>query len=163
MDFPQARQGHKTRPTPQREPWFLASKQLYVEAIAQFQRDATWTFMGWEEGYIQNQGNPQYRSRWAAPPNLGSHTSLSTYLLMPTEATSICLEGRPACMLAGFKLDSKGKPTKLVSFSDTLFLPVLLPVLAGSRNLLSLHLDIGLQGCEQVDTHLPVVIDFGAL
>jgi hypothetical protein len=152
--YPVPPQAHKPKPkrTPQRKPWFLASKQLCAEAIEQFQRGVTWTFIGCRNGI---------GSFWT-PPSRWAVTSLSPYLLTPDHATSISIEG-PADMTASFEINSKGNGVKRMSLADTVLMPSLYSCLTTSIDLRSIDMFMKVEDWQRVSIALPTVVEFGKL
>jgi hypothetical protein len=162
MGYPLLYQGHEPKPTPQREPWFLASKQLCVEAIEQFQRGATWIFIGCRNNIAYFWTPPVYAGRWKAPPSRRAVPSLSLYLLTPDHATSITIEG-PAEIESFFEVDSKENGVKYMSFTDTILMPALYSCLTDSIHLRNIDMFMKVADWQRVGTAVPTVVDFGKL
>ncbi|KAF2832215.1 hypothetical protein CC86DRAFT_377419 [Ophiobolus disseminans] len=130
--------------------WFLGSKQLCVEALQQFQRGATWTFIG--RGRAP-QLERMIRGRWTAPFTRQIDRTLNPYLLTPSEAMDICIE-KPLFMMTCGEIDGRGKSVKRVAFKHNEVLPLL------PSNLINLHLHIDVEACGEWGSVDTIDVDF---
>jgi hypothetical protein len=125
-----------TRPKP--PIWFLACKQMCIEAIGQFQRGATWILSNIDSFTIPE--GPQF-SVWKNAAS-GRTRRVGPFLLTPSDAQDIRLISGPLMHAFG-EIDHRGKPFNRVTWGwDNDVMQRLSSSVATSPNLRSLTVNI---------------------
>lgn len=127
-----------TRPKP--PIWFLACKQMCIEAIDQFQRGATWILSNLDN--VTTPEGPQFSVWKNAPVPSGRTRRVGPFLLTPSDAQNIKLVSGPI-MYAFGEIDHRGKHFNRVTWGwESDIMQRLSSSVATSSNLRSLTVNV---------------------